>query len=222
MMSKGKLPDFTEYKIKAALFDLDGTLVDSMWVWDRLLIDFLTKYNIDMPDGILSEVAHMSMVQSSVYVQKELGLPMSPEEIRLEWTGMINDAYSHKIKTKPGAEAYLRKLKAENIYLGITTACDPVLCTACLKHNNIYNLFDTITYVDDVGKGKNFPDIFIECLRRLDCRPEEAVLFDDILSAIKTAKSIGMLTVAVEDGNDEAVKELIVKESDFYIRDFLE
>lgn len=205
---------------KAALFDLDGTLADSMWVWDRLLIDFLERQGLETPPHILNEVSHMSLTQSSAYIQKEFQLSMTPEEIRKEWTDMVYEAYSKKITLKAGAADYLRDLKEQGVRLAIVTSCDQTLCEVCLKNNGVYSLFDVFTYADQVGKGKSSPDIYLECLRRLNVPAAEAVLFEDILTALRTAKKIGMKVVAVEDERAKADRKQIQYESDYYIRDF--
>lgn len=207
--------------MKAALFDLDGTLVDSMWVWDRLMVDFLTKYQLPEIPEVMEKVTHMSLVQSAPYVKQAYGLSMTPEEILAEWMDMVYHAYAEEIRLKPGAKEYLESLKNQGIHIGLVTACAPELCTACLKNNEIETLFDTITYVDDVGRGKDFPDIYIECLRRLNAEPKDAVLFEDILTGLRTAKKIGLHVVAVEENNEEDA-EILKQEADLYIKDFYE
>lgn len=207
---------------KAAIFDMDGTLIDSMWVWRNLLKDFLRKLNIEAPEHILNEVTHMSIKQSSAYVQEYFNLPMTAEEVRLEWREMVYNAYSENIKLKMGAEEYLRSLKNKGVKLAIATSCDKGLCEICLENNNIAELFDVITYADEVGKGKNFPDIYVECLKRLGCVAEETVLFEDILVAIKTGKKLGMKTVAVQDDSAEPDWDEMKKEADLFIKDFTE
>lgn len=208
-------------KMKAALFDLDGTLMDSMWVWDRLMIDFLAKHQLPTVPEIMEKVSHMSLVQSSVYVQQEYAMTMTPGEIYNEWMDMVSHAYAEEVSLKPGAKEYLLQLKAQGTRIGLVTACDRTLCTACLRNNGIYELFDTITYVDEVGKGKDTPDIYIESLRRLDCTAEDAVLFEDILTGLRTAKKIGLRVVAVEE-NDQDEIEALKQEADLYIKDFYE
>ena len=207
---------------KAAIFDMDGTLIDSMWVWRNLLKDFLRKLNIEAPEHILNEVTHMSIKQSSAYVQEYFNLPMTAEEVRLEWREMVYNAYSENIKLKMGAEEYLRSLKNKGVKLAVATSCDKGLCEICLENNNIAELFDVITYADEVGKGKNFPDIYVECLKRLGCVAEETVLFEDILVAIKTGKKLGMKTVAVQDDSAEPDWDEMKKEADLFIKDFTE
>jgi HAD superfamily hydrolase (TIGR01509 family) len=163
----------------------------------------------------------MSLVQSSVYVKEIYGLSMTPEEILAEWMDMVYHAYAEEIPLKPGAKEYLEFLKNQGIHIGLVTACAPELCTACLKNNGIDRMFDAITYVDDVGKGKDFPDIYIECLRRLNAEPKNTVLFEDILTGLRTAKKIGLRVVAVEEDNEEDVA-MLKQEADLYIKDFYE
>lgn len=186
-----------------AIFDLDGTLINSMWVWESLLIDFLNKYHLRPSEHLLNEVTHMSLVQSSAFVQKHFNLPQSAEEIHQEWVETAAHAYAEKIELKDGAYEYLLQLKKQGIRLGIATSCDRHLCESCLKNNGIWDYFDAITYADEVGKGKNHPDIYLESLQRLRGDVKKAVLFEDILVAMRTAHSIGLDTVIVQDSSAE-------------------
>lgn len=220
MTALAGMPNFKDGGFNTALFDLDGTLIDSMWIWDRLMIDFAERHKITTPEYVMNEVAHMSMVQSSVYVRDELGLNMTADEIYAEWTNDLREAYAFKIKTKPGAEQYLKFLKEINVKIGLVTACDRELSKACLKNNGIYDLFDALIYVDDVGKGKNFPDIFEKSLEILGCKPSESVLFDDIAISLRTAKKLGITTVAVEDNPTPEERKYLLKEADYYIKGF--
>lgn len=208
--------------IKAAIFDLDGTLMDSMWVWDRLLIDFLARHGFETPDYVLQKVVHMTITQSSAYVQQEFELSMTPEEIRDEWMDMVYSSYAHKVRPKPGAKEFLVQLRQRGIQVALATACTRELCEACLHSNGMLELMDSITYADEVGKGKGSPDVYWECLRRLGRMPEETVLFEDILTALRTAKAIGLRVAVVEDKSAAADRRQLKKEADQYILDFRE
>lgn len=206
----------------SSMFDLDGTLIDSMWVWDRLLIDFLKGYNYEASDEVLSRVAHMTLLQSSAYVKQVYDLPVSAGEIRRCWNDMVYDGYAHKIKPKNGAPEYLEKLKRDGKKVAVATACSKELAKVCLKNNDMYDLIDVFTYADEVGTGKRAPDVYIECLRRLGSVAAESVLFEDILVALNTAKRIGLSVVIVEDGSAEKDRDKLMELSDKYIIDFTE
>lgn len=208
--------------IKAALFDLDGTLADSMWAWRNLMNEFVEKHNLNVPRYIYEKVSNMSLAQSSVYVSKELKLNIDADELYEEWMGMITEAYSQKIKLRSGAEQFLKKLKDKGVKIGLVTACSKALCEACLENNGVYELFDAITYVDEVGKGKSEPDIYLEGLRRLGFKAEEAVLFEDIIQGIRTAAGIGLKTVGVWDEESAGDEAEIKRLSEFYIHDYYE
>lgn len=207
---------------KTAIFDFDGTLVDSMWVWDNLLIDFLARHGHDTPEYILREVMHMTITQSSAYVAREFDLPMSDGEIRDEWTEMVFDSYSKEVRCKAGAAEYLEKLKSLDVKTGIATACSKELCEACLKANGIEELIDSVTYADEVGVGKGSPRVYLEALKRLGTEAADSMVYEDILVALRTVKSIGARVTIVEDEGSRLDRELLIKEADLYIRDFTE
>lgn len=205
---------------KGFIFDFDGTLVDSMWVWDNLLIDFLRRYNYETPQNLLEEVAYMSMEQSSAHVCSLYNLPLTPQQIYREWNDMIYDGYAHEIELKPGVKKYLKLLKSKGKKLAIATANTKPLTEVCLANNGVLGLFDVFTYADDVGTGKSDPKIYIETLKRMNMNAEETVLFEDILKALETAKSIGLDVVIAEDGAAAADKDTLKASADLYIESF--
>lgn len=209
-------------KIKAAIFDLDGTLADSMRVWDNLLINFLKRYGYETPPDILREVAFMTMVQSSEYICRKFALPINPSEILQEWIDMVHECYAKEVPLKAGAKEFLTQLKANGVKIALATSCDSSLAVPCLKNNGIFDIIDVITYSDEVGCGKQSPEIYLECLRRLCCEAKDAVLFEDILVGMKAAQSIGLKTIIVEDKSAEADRELLKQGADRYILDFTE
>lgn len=209
-------------KWKAAIFDWDGTLADSMWVWDNLLIDFLAGYGYDTPEKVLHDIAHMTVSQSSAYVKSLYQLPMTAEEICQEWTDMVYDRYAHQVRLKPGAREYLAWLKQNGIKIALATACARELCEACMANNDVRQYMDVVTYADEVGRGKSDPAIYIETLRRLGVTAEETMLFEDILTALQTGKSIGLSVTIVEDASAEKEREFLKQQADRYIRDYYE
>lgn len=205
---------------KAYIFDLDGTLIDSMWIWDNLLIDFLARYGYETPDELIAQVKYMSLVQSSRYVCRLYDLSLTPDEVCRAWNDMVYDAYTNKIKLKDGVEKFLRRLKAMGKSLAIATANNKEMTENCLKNNGVLDLFDVLVYADEVEAGKSSPKIYEETLKRLGCLSSDAVLFEDILKAIETSKQIGLNVVAVRDEASINERDAMTKIADLYIESF--
>lgn len=210
-------------KIKGLIFDLDGTLVDSMKIWKRLLPDFLANYGLVASDEMKKNVTFMTLTQSSEYVAKEFPeLLMTGENIRSMWVDIIYEEYKTKIKLKSGAKEFMKVAKERGIRLAVATACAKDLTEACLKNNGVYDMLDEIVYAEEIGCGKDSPAVFEETLKRLDCGAEETLLFEDILVAVKTANLIGIRTIAVEDEGAAADRDEIKRSAYGYIKDFKE
>ncbi len=209
--------------IKAAIFDLDGTLIDSMGIWKRLLPEFLKQRGLTAPDDMLQRVAFMTLTQSSEYVASHFSqLSLTGEQIKEIWTNTVYEEYSKKIKLKSGAMPFLKKLKEHNIKIAVATACSKQLAEAALKNNGVFHLLDVITYAEDIGCGKDSPEVYLECLKQLECKPQDAILFEDILMAIETAGSIGLKTIIIEDESAAAHRDELKRTAYKYILDFNE
>lgn len=207
---------------KAAIFDLDGTLLDSMWVWDRLLIDYLAEYGHEVYPEILNEVTYMTIQQSSKYIKEQYELPVEAEQIMRQWRDMVLEYYQSKIPMKAGAKKFLKRLYDDGVKLAVATSCMNELCEAALKAHGIYDWFDVIVYSDEVGKSKDYPDIYLECAKRMGVEITDCMLFEDILTAVHTAHSIGLRVTVIEDEFSGAEQEALKLEADFYARDFTE
>ena len=207
---------------KAAIFDLDGTLLDSMWVWDRLLIDYLAQYGCEVYPEILTEVTYMTIQQSSKYIKEQYDLPLEAQQIMQQWRDMVFDYYQSKISMKAGAKEYLYRLHNSGVKLAIATSCMDELCEVALKAHGVYDWFDVIVYSNEVGKSKEHPDIYLECAKRMGVEISDCMLFEDILTAVNTARGIGLKVTVVEDEFAQPEQEALRLEADCYIRDFTE
>ena len=147
---------------KAAIFDLDGTLLDSMGVWDQVDIDFLNKRGIEVPPDYMTKVSAMQFRQIAEYTIARFGLTDTPEELMQEWDDMASVAYSTTVEAKPGALDYLRDLKASGVKLGVATSLPPHLREPALRHVGMFELFNDIVSVDDANDvGKDQPDVYL-------------------------------------------------------------
>ena len=206
--------------IKAAIFDLDGTLINSMSLWDQIDIDYLTSKNIPVPDDLNDEISHLSFNQVAVYFKERFKLEDSLDDIKNTWNTMAYDHYSSDITLKDGVVEFLDFLKKSNIKIGLATSNSTELLEASLKFNKIYDYFDAITITDEVSIGKHEPDVYLLAAKKLNVKPAECIVFEDILPAIKGAKKAGMKVIAVEDECSVLDKDEIIKNSDGFINDF--
>lgn len=208
--------------IQAAIFDLDGTLVDSMWVWSQLDIDYLGSKGHELPDNLKSEISHLSFSQTAEYFKKRFDISDSVEKILDDWHEMAFNFYANKVKLKDGVKEFLNKLKSENIKIALATSNSTPLLEACLKNNGIYDYFDSITITDEVSRGKNFPDVYLLAAEKLNVSPESCIVFEDIIPAVQGAKAANMTIVAVQDEASINDKEELIQLSDKYITSYLE
>ncbi len=208
--------------INGAIFDLDGTLVDSMWVWTQIDVDYLKMKGYSMPDDLRSEIVHLSFAQTAVYFKEKFNLDDSIEKITQDWHDMAFDHYSNNVKLKLGVKDFLNMLKALKIKIALATSNSIPLLEACLKNNGIYHYFDSITTTDEVSTGKDCPDVYLLAANKLGIHPKDCLVFEDILPAVQGAKAANMKVIAVEDTECLDSKEDLLKYADKYIHSFEE
>ncbi len=207
---------------KAAIFDLDGTLLESMDVWHQIDVDFLAKRGLDVPSEYVAKITSMSFKQTAEYTIEYFGLNETVEQITREWFEMAIDRYSNQVRLKPNAKQYLKSLKQRGIKLGTATSLPEVLATPALKNNGIYRLFDAFTSTDEVSRGKNYPDIYLMAAQKLNVSPQHCVVFEDILPGVKSALAAGMRVYGVYDRSSKSYQEEIKSLAEVYIRNFAE
>ena len=208
--------------IKAAIFDMDGTLIDSMGVWNKIDIDFLQKRGYQVPENLKSNIEHLTFLECAEYFKKNFALGDTLQEIMAEWNEMAENEYAYNIKLKLGVNEYLIFLKSLGIKISIATSNNLSLIEKVLKSNEIYHFFDSITTTDEVIRGKSFPDIYLLAAKKLGVVPKECVVFEDILPAILGAKAAGMKVIGVHDTYSAYQQKDIMKHADKYIFHFHE
>lgn len=196
MSSRAKLKN-----IKCAIFDIDGTLLDSTHMWSHIDDVFLAKRGKVPTVEYRCGLAALGTREVALYTIEYYGLPDTPEQLMQEWHEMAKDEYAHSIKLLPGVKAYLEHCRANNIKMAVVTSLTRELVNAGLKSNGILDFFDEVVTADECGLSKSAPDIFTYTANRLGFAPDECVVFDDVAPVIRSAKLAGMTTVAVRDEN---------------------
>ena len=208
--------------IKAAIFDLDGTLIDSMWVWGKIDEDYYKNRNMVLPSNLKSQIEHLSFDDTAQYFKTNFGILDTIEEIKKEWIDFAYVEYLNNVKLKPGVVEFLSLLKTLNIKIGLATSSSTALLEAVLQANGIYHFFDSITLTDEVSRGKSFPDVYLLAAEKLGVTPAECIVFEDILPAVKGAKAAGMKVIGVYDDFSKLDRDDIINHADMYIIEYHE
>ncbi len=214
---RSKLPAF-----RGAIFDLDGTLLDSMGIWSQIDEAFLGRRGIPVPPDYMDALAALGFRPAAEYTIRRFGFSESPEEIMAEWSAMAVEAYSTGVPLKPNGKEYLLYLKECGVKLAVATASQEELFVPALRHNGVYELFDAVTTLKEVSRGKGHPDIYWKAAEKLGLLPAECVVFEDIYAGVKGAKDGGFFAIGVDDPFSGYEKEKILEKADLFITNFSE
>ena len=207
---------------KAALFDLDGTLVDSMWMWKQIDIEFLRKFGIECPDDLQKAIEGMSFSETAVYFKDRFSIPWTLDEIKNCWTQMSIDKYRYEVPLKNGAMELLKYCKENGIRTGIATSNGRDMVDAVVEALKIGDYLDVITTACEVKAGKPEPDIYLEVAKRLHVNPKDCIVFEDIPAGIIAGKRAGMTVIAVEDDFSKWMKDEKIRLADGFIDSYIE
>lgn len=208
---------------QCAIFDLDGTLINSTGVWNKVDEDFFNRRNVIMPPEFPQVIKTHTLMSGAVYIKDRLSLPESPEDIVKEWHDAAVYAYHNDVRIKPYVKELLELLKNSYGYkIGLATSNTHELYDQCLINNGIYDYFDSFTQSDEVERLKGFPDIYEKSAERMGVPKEECIVFEDVYQAVKGARMGNFFTVAVEDSASADDREEIIKIADVYIKSFRE
>lgn len=205
--------------IKGAIFDFDGTVVDSMYIWDNISMDYLRSLGIEPRENLNEVFAKFSLEQAARYYQNNYGVTLSVNEIISGVNEMIRDFYMTKVSLKKGIDNFLSYLGGRGVKMCVATLSDRELVKETLDRLGVLNHFSEIFTCTNFNEGKNNPEIYRAAHRFLDTPKESTFVFEDSLYALTTAKKDGFSTIAVFDEYEKAQKEL-KKTSDMYIYDY--
>lgn len=209
-------------RIDAVIFDLDGTLVDSMWMWSDIDVEYLGAFGYDVPEDLAQAIEGMSFTETAVYFKERFALPRTLEEIKEDWNRMAYEKYAHEVPLKPGLMDFLDALRERGIACGIATSNSMELVTAALNQHGIRDRFGFVCTGCMVQKGKPAPDVYLRTAAELGAAPENCLVFEDVPMGILAGKNAGMTVCAVEDAFSACQREEKRRLADYYIEDYRE
>lgn len=207
--------------IQGMIFDFDGTLFDSMFIWDTAGEVYLRSIGKE-PKGDLQKVLKpMSLNQSADYIKEHYNIPLSIDEITDGINRTVENFYFHTLEPKPGVVEWLKALYARNMKMCIATATDRYLVETALTRCGMSKFFSEIFTCTEVGSGKDQPIIFRKAMEHLGTDRSSTAVVEDAFHAIHTAKSDGFRIVAIYDAHENKQKE-ICEMADLYLQNYLD
>ncbi len=206
--------------MKGAIFDMDGTLVDSMHYCGEAFINKMDEENLPYPEDVLNIITPMGVKMCCEYMHNELGHPKTPDVIYKEIEDSMIGEYASNIPTKPFAIEYLKKLKSQGVKMCVFSASTPRMIEASAKKWGYFDLMEFIVSCEEIGISKSNPEVFKIVAEKMGLSIEDVTVFDDNEIAVKSAKKSGAKVVAVYDKAAEEYKEEIMSIADKYIYSF--
>lgn len=206
---------------RGAIFDLDGTLLDSMGVWDTVGEDYLSSLGYEPKEDINALFRTFTLRQAAEHYQQAYGVPMTVDVLMAGVNHTIEEAYYHTLQLKPGMQELLQALSDRQVRMCIATATDRPLVKAALRRLGVEHFFTDILTCTETGCSKDEPTIYRMALERLGTARQDTLVFEDAPHALKTAKADGFITVGVYDSHQPEQAEVRAY-SDAYLPDFMD
>ena len=207
--------------LTGAIFDFDGTLLDSMFIWDTIGEDYLRTLGKEPHEDLKETFMTLTLEEAAEYYREHYKVTLSVTEIVDSINAMVEGIYRTKVTLKPGVMAYLRLLKERGVKMCVATVTDRYLVEDTLERLGILHYFCGIFTCAEVGYGKDKPIIYQKALEHLGTAKEETFVFEDTLFALETAKTDGFPTVGVYDMHESRQEEM-KRLADCYVRSFEE
>lgn len=208
--------------IEAVIFDLDGTLIDSMGLWKEIDIEYLGRYGIELPDDLQACLEGKCFHDTAIYMKKRFDLPDPLDVIEKTWNEMAEDKYCHEVPIKEGVFKLLDYAKKNSLKLGIATSNSRHLTELFLNSRGLNETFDYVLTGCDTLKSKPDPEVYLLCADKLKVSPDKCLVFEDITRGILSAKNAGMRVCGVADEYSEWSRAEKMSLSDYYIDSYNE
>lgn len=203
--------------INALIFDMDGTLIDSMGVWKEIDIEYFARFGMELPDDLQKQIEGLCFHDTAVYFHDVFKIPRGIEDMKNDWNEMALYKYTHNVLVKPGVLRLLSFAKERGMKLAIATSNSRLLTDAFLKSKGLYDTFDYVLTGCETYKSKPDPEIYLAVSDYLNVLPQNCLVFEDIVAGIMAGKNAGMKVVGVDDNYSKYCESEKKNLSDYYL-----
>ncbi len=210
------------FDYEAVIFDMDGTLIDSMGMWHDIDVEYLARFGLAVPEDLQKCLEGLRYEEVAAYFKKRFRIPDSVEKIGQDWLDMAEHKYKYEVAFKPGVLDFLRWIRAEGMKTAIASSNHMDLIEKILEARGLRADFDSLITCDDVKAGKPDPTVYLTAAASLGVAPEKCLVFEDIPVGILAGKRAGMTTIAVRDDYSAEMEEEKRELADGFISDYRE
>lgn len=209
--------------LKACIFDFDGTLGDSMWVWEAVIGEFFERCGVQPAVDDMERLAQLGMARGAAEFVERYQLEQTPQQVIAEWLAAARRKYAADVRLKPGAREFLQQLRRRGVKTSIATAQERETLMMALENEGALPLLDVVLTCDEVcSTGKSTPEVYLEAARRLGVQPAECLVFEDVLGPAQQAHAGGFGVVGVRDDSPAQDSEALRAEADDFVSSFTE
>lgn len=200
-----------------AIFDVDGTILDSMQVWYKVTTNFFEMHNLVLTEEKAASYKEMTLDESLPQINEEFNLGMTNDEILEEFRQLIIHEYAFNIQLKPNIDIYLKKLHDSGVKIAVATSGYEGMCKSAFKRLDILKYIDAYAFSSEVGVNKGNPDIYLLAAERIGLKPQDCTVYEDIVLGLETARKAGFKTCAIYDDTNSYETQRLKQVSDRYI-----
>lgn len=204
-------------QLKTAIFDFDGTLLDSMGIWATIASQYLKSLGVTPKPDVDETIFRMSLVDAANFLRREYHLEKTLSEIRSEVNQIVETSYFETLEVKPGVLEMLARFKRDGVRMCVATASDRYVVEAAMKRTGLADFIDTIFTCTELKTTKDEPLIYEKAMEQLGGEKESTVVFEDAAHAVQTAKEAGFTVVAIYDDTEKENQAYIRELADYYL-----